>query len=243
MVKPVSKTTIPAYRYRYESEEWDSEDDTQITMKPCPAVNPTIKIPRDIYLIMKHIVLKASPNEVLMYMDAEKQGDDTYRVTRVWVPRQVVSETSVEVKDEDASAAPGVAHSHPFTTSHASFSGTDDEYINRNHDFSILFNGDGEITEAYMRLTLPCGRKVVMPAEVEIQDEFEEVAKEEAARLLKGKIRRKRYVSPYLSYYGYGYYDYEPDYYWARREKEEKEEISEEEREQIIKAFLDEPEE
>jgi hypothetical protein len=106
---------------------------------------------------------KGLSTEWIGYLHATQQEDGSFQVTGITVPKQEVGAASVTPKETVQSE--GVVHSH--VSMKAFFSGTDDDYINENHDFSIVVNKSEEYA-AVARLKLPCKAMSIVDTEVEI---------------------------------------------------------------------------
>jgi len=154
----------------WESDLSISEDDK------CPhitrAETPKVIIPQDIWHKIMGLTTELD-TEWLGYLGASKLQSGEWKVTDLRVPKQEVSTSTV--KPTETFQSEGVIHSH--ANMGAFFSGVDDDYLNENHDFSIVVNKDGD-TKAVARLELPCGSLSVIEAEVEIESPEYEDAKE-----------------------------------------------------------------
>jgi len=147
----------------YTSEEsfWDSGLQIISACGKAPVsitVNITPTVKRKIDLLMA----KYQNREWLAYLT----GKDL-TVDDMVVPKQVATSTSVsniqypaELKDKII----GVIHSHHSMG--AFFSGTDHDYINGNHDISIVVSRND--IKAQVRWDTPCGGKIIVPAKVKI---------------------------------------------------------------------------
>lgn len=115
-----------------------------------------VGIPWDIWVrcIYMSSTLK---HEWLGYFTGTIDGDRIV-VGGLEIPLQEVSAASVEVLDDGGiSNIVGVIHSHPFMKGKPSFSGTDRNYANQNHEFSIVMSASGEF-DAVGRVETQCGR-------------------------------------------------------------------------------------
>jgi proteasome lid subunit RPN8/RPN11 len=95
-----------------------------------------------------------------------KVKDGTFLVRDVVIPKQEASVASVQVLAQARTPEKliGVIHSHH--TMGSFFSGTDEEFINANHNLSIVVSVQGY--KAEVRLKAPCGALVKKEAKVEI---------------------------------------------------------------------------
>jgi len=106
-------------------------------------------------------------------------GKDFY-VEDLFIPDQVVSAASVNVSNNTViSDKPtiGVIHSHH--SMNIGFSGTDDAYINMNHNISILVNH--QRIESQVRVKTPCGAMKIVKGKVivDLNINFDEKSFEE----------------------------------------------------------------
>lgn len=123
---------------------------------------PKVYVPFEIWHRIMSLT-KGLSTEWLGYLHATQQEDGSWEVTGITVPKQEVGAASVTPKETVQSE--GVVHSHVGMK--AFFSGTDDAYINENHDFSIVVNKSEEYA-AVARLKLPCKALSIVDTEVEI---------------------------------------------------------------------------
>lgn len=102
------------------------------------------------------------------------------------IPPQVVGGATVEFKEQAPEGYTGVFHKHP--TGCTSFSGTDDNYINANHDVSILFH-NGTFITGIVNIPIPGSDGIRFQTTLSIQIQKHEVRNEvnvdmvEAARM------------------------------------------------------------
>jgi len=145
----------------------------------CPYMSddhkPTIIVPFEIWnKIMK--LTRELDTEWLGYLHGSHLQDGNWKVTDITVPKQEV--TGATVKPTETHSSEGVVHSH--VNMGVFFSSTDDDYLNENHDFSIVVNQSGE-SKAIVRKTLPCKTLSVVDADVSIEfpeSDVEEFLKE-----------------------------------------------------------------
>ena len=124
-------------------------------------------------------------------------------VTDIFIPNQEISTGSVDniVCDEynDINAI-GVIHSHH--TMGNGFSGTDDKYINQNHNISLCISVSG--IKGHVRWETPCGAFKVVDCIVKVKTESL-LNKEEFLTGVKEKIKKKTFTTVYHGGYpGYG---------------------------------------
>jgi len=145
-----------------------------------------------------HLMKKFSGTEWLAYLIGN--DEDKNRVVDIFIPNQVVN--SVNVKNVHCDEYNklniiGVIHSHHSMGN--SFSHTDDEWINQNHDISLCISKSG--INGHVRYKLPCGAYKIINAKVIINinssfdtKEFDEVIDE--------KIKKETFN---YGVYSYGY--------------------------------------
>lgn len=138
----------------------------------CPHTTGTIQLSPKAYskvlALMSHFDV-----EWLAYLVGRVDGE-TVRVTDLTVPAQRTTRSTVdEVEEAPPQGTVGVMHSH--VKMGAFFSGTDDKYINDNHDVSIVvsWKDDELVFKSQVRRQVPCGVSMVMvlPVTVVIQDQ------------------------------------------------------------------------
>lgn len=83
-------------------------------------------------------------------------NDDVIVVDDIMIPVQYVGGATIDFESAPPSGYNGVFHKHPTGVKH--FSGTDDRYINSNHDISLLFEGGNFIT-GIINLPLTNGKR------------------------------------------------------------------------------------
>ena len=120
---------------------WDAELEViDTTNKDNPVDAFKINIKQFVREKIEYLMDKFPNTEWLAYLVGEKINDNDYLITDLIVPSQTATSGNVyDVKhDWNRSEANvvGVIHSHH--TMGAFFSGTDDAYINQNHDISIV---------------------------------------------------------------------------------------------------------
>ena len=113
--------------------------------------------------------------EWLAYLDGEKRENGSILVDNLRIPKQRASYGAVEVDEFNQSDRHvGVMHSHHNLK--CGFSGTDDEFINQNHNLSLLVNHDtGPDSHMGFKITgqhkhqVPCGAIMVDKVKVVFQ--------------------------------------------------------------------------
>lgn len=154
-----------------QEEIWECEVDI---VKHCSKVpdNVTVKISPLVRKKITFLMKKFQGIEWLAYLI----GTDLV-VSDLFIPNQTVASASVNVDaDTPLPMVPmiGVIHSHHGMG--AFFSGTDDAYINGNHNISIVVSNTE--MKAQVRMKTPCGALRTLPANVAIDFnvELDEVA-------------------------------------------------------------------
>lgn len=149
-----------------EPDEWECEIDTVKDCSKAPKdddlivyIKPLVK--RKIDLLMD----KYKNREWLAYLFGEV-GEQII-IEDMDVPKQRATAArvdEVEYKVPEGKRVIGVIHSHHSMG--ATFSGTDDTWINMNHDISILVAHTG--IQSRVRWTAPCGAKKAVKAKVRL---------------------------------------------------------------------------
>lgn len=78
-------------------------------------------------------------NEFGCFIKGSFRGCDFYIDDDIYIPKQEVSAAAITFNEDCPKEMNGVVHRHPDGC--RAFSGTDDQYINSNFQFSILFEG------------------------------------------------------------------------------------------------------
>lgn len=144
---------------------WDIRD--QIYARKCSykvTVRPKILIPEKIW---NQIMALTSHLETEWggYFKAEMDQLGNWHISELIVPKQKASGALWEPMHGEEFDFPGVVHSHVNMV--AKFSGTDDEFINANHQFSIVVNKMAQI-DSVVTVELPCGLHKYVQGFVEI---------------------------------------------------------------------------
>jgi hypothetical protein len=150
-------------------------------------------------------ILSTEDKEFAAYLRAKKgdETDEVIQVTDILIPEQVKHAASVDLKEHPKDKrAYGIVHTHPFSKDSVSFSGADDESINKNNRFSIVMSKTGNY-EAVTRTILPCGEVSINTAKVvvtypTVKKAMEEFKKKALDAPPEPKHRKKRKVQPTL---------------------------------------------
>jgi len=138
--------------------------------------------------------------EWLAYLLGKK---GTREVEDIFIPDQSISTARVddiECEEYNNLSVIGVIHSH-HSMGH-SFSGTDHDYINGNHDISIVVSHSG--LAGQFRFKTPCGAYKIIEVNVRLKVNLE-FDDEKFIEAVKPKLIKKTYTS-YTSYGGYNGY-------------------------------------
>ncbi len=166
-----------------ENQEWDSGLEKPHT--ECPYKSVTLILRAIDYLKIKKCNEIFKDTEYSLYFNTEKINENTYRICEIIIPEQEVTSVSVDYKE--GNHAFGVIHKHPAGLQ--SFSGIDNDYINSNHDMSVLVT-DTSITGT-ARIKTPCG--CIMQTELTIL--IEEIENPEISEFItqaKERIKEKK---------------------------------------------------
>lgn len=161
----IKKMTEPAMEV---DDGWDnSNDDLKIVLN-CgrkPEVNIKIIFSRLVKSKIDLLMKKYQNTEWLAYLIGDV---DTRYVRDIAIPQQKVTAGSVRVEEQYIGKdCIGVIHSHHSLG--AFFSGTDDAYINKNHDISVVVAHNG--IKSQVRWTTPCGYKLITEGSVIVESE------------------------------------------------------------------------
>lgn len=121
------------------------------------------------------------------------------RVHDIFVPEQRAGQnfiSNVQCKEYNELNIIGAMHSHPWVQGN-NFSGHDDEFVNGNHDISLLVSKSG--MSGQVRVKVPCGAMFIVPADVRLDLEIDFNKKtfiEEVEEKINKKIQR---VAPAVS--------------------------------------------
>lgn len=129
-----------------------------------PDYKVKILIPYEIHMKIAKLSGIIKTLEWLGYLDGTKNKEGTeYTVTKIEVPKQVVTTASVHV--EDSRGALGTVHLHPMGGTFLST--TDEDYIGENHEITMSYNVDGKY-KAMAKYILPCKSIIYLDADVVI---------------------------------------------------------------------------
>lgn len=206
-----------------QDKHWDSGLKISKDHK-CPSLEEAeatkVIMPYRIWMLVMKLT-HAVDTEWLGYLQAEQLESGDWHVLELQIPEQEVQAAHVE--PTETIHAPGVIHSHVNMS--ATFSANDDEYINSNHDFSIVVNKNAQVS-VVQRVKLPCGALILSDSSLEVDypepEETEEFVKAAKAKL-KEKVYRKvctprkrnsralasqGYYDEYGQYYPWGWANY-----------------------------------
>lgn len=158
-------TTKPK-KYNTHGKVWD----TGITcIDDCHHKSEKIKlcISLDTYLKLEHLQKAFADVEFLVYANAELQTDGAFLIKDIIIPKQTVGMASVDDVQCD-NHFNTVIHKHPGDAP-GGFSRDDEEYVNMNHDFSLLI-GSKNLSNVIGvgRKKTDCGRWIRIPLDIDI---------------------------------------------------------------------------
>lgn len=144
-----------------DSDVWESKIDC---ITECPHKSKLkIHISLEVVLKLQYLQTQFPDHEFTVYGDMLLQ-DEKYILNDIIIPKQTVSFAAVDdiVVEGNHNT---IIHKHPGKTP-GGFSGTDNEFANSNHDFSILIGSEGlNGVLGIARKKVECGR--LMKAELE----------------------------------------------------------------------------
>jgi len=205
-----------------------SEPDEWETKVEC--ITECSKAPKDITVYLTPIVMAKIDALMKKYTSREWLGylvgspEKPFHIVDMVIPVQTATSASVDdiqfPKLENGMKVLGVIHSHHNMG--CGFSGTDDKWINQNHDISILVSHTS--MKVQVRVNVPCGAKKIMEAKPKVSYnlDFDE---ETFIKSAEENIRDRKIVTPYTSsrdnwydrycggdfFDGYGYVNREPE--------------------------------
>jgi len=150
-----------------ESDDWEVKVD---------CVTACSKAPEAIVVLMEPIVKSKIDALMKKYTNREWLGyffgkpEEPFHILDMFIPEQVATGTRVDKIEFSVDLIPegqkviGVVHSHH--TMGVGFSGTDEDFINGNHDISLLVAHSG--MKCQVRYTVPCGAKFIKEAKVKL---------------------------------------------------------------------------
>jgi hypothetical protein len=139
---------------KYKSNGWNIHDD--IFVHSCSFTNfyvSKVYMPMDIWNKIMAITTSLD-TEWGGYLKAQKDDNGDWKIQNLVVPKQKAGAAFYEVDKSENKDYEGVVHSH--VDMNASFSSIDEEYINANHEFSIVVNKSAQMS-VVIRVKLPCG--------------------------------------------------------------------------------------
>jgi len=142
-----------------EDTSWNNESLKEIN---CCALLPEIyaSMNADTFIKMHSLMNKMGSKEWLAYLIGERkekteENELEIYIKDLYLPKQYATSSSVDVLDSKRPEGyVGVIHSHHSMSKF--FSGTDNEYINSNHDLSIVVAKDG--MKGQYRFFPPCSK-------------------------------------------------------------------------------------
>lgn len=149
--------------YAVDDDVWDSKISY---IKECPHIKPVhIDISSDVYFKLRHLQEMFSDVEFTVYANAVLKEDGSYHISDIVIPKQKVGTASVDDIIVDGNYNTAI-HKHPGAAP-GGFSGIDDEYINSNHDFSLLIGStDLKTVVGVGRIMTTCKKYMRVPVEV-----------------------------------------------------------------------------
>ncbi len=167
-VKETPVKNTPKYKkYSPHGKVWD----TGITcIDACHHIKEKIKLRLTVetYLKLEHLQKEFPDVEFLVYGNAEQQTDGIFLIKDIVVPKQTVAMASVDDVECD-NHYNTVIHKHPGDTP-GGFSHDDDEYVNLNHDFSLLI-GSKDLSKimGVGRKKTDCGKWMRVPLDINVE--------------------------------------------------------------------------
>jgi hypothetical protein len=134
-----------------------------------PLKSPLIcYVPESILILLRSIeknMTKSLEFGIFVHGDLN-HSMDLILTEKFYVPKQTVTPVSIDFKEEvDKKIFNGVIHRHPSMCNN--FSGTDDDHINSNFDFSLLYVNNN-ITRGVLNLELKDHLRIQIPLEIKI---------------------------------------------------------------------------
>ena len=164
----------------------------------CPHKNirPKMELTGNAVLKLRYLQDKFKDVEFLVYGNATKIDGFNYVLDDIVVPEQVVGLASVDniiVKGQYNT----VIHKHPGNST--GFSAIDEQFINSNHDFSIVIGNDNKLnnTNGNASIQIECGRymKAKLDINVVIPSSKDEAFIKSAGENIKIAIAEQKFLS------------------------------------------------
>lgn len=143
-------------------------DSGKICIEKCPHEDTKTKylICGDAVLKLRYLQHQFKDVEFLVYGNSIKLADNSYKLEDVVVPEQVVGHASVD-NVVVVGTYNTVLHKHPGNMTN--FSSTDDEFVNSNHDFSLLIgSSDLKNANGIASIQLECNRYMKVKLDIDI---------------------------------------------------------------------------
>lgn len=143
-------------------------DSGKICIDKCPHENTKTKylICGDAVLKLRYLQNHFKDVEFLVYGNSIKCGEDSYKLEDVIVPEQVVGHASVD-NVVVIGTFNTVIHKHPGNMTN--FSSIDDEFVNSNHDFSLLIgSNDLKNANGIACIQVECSRYMKVKLDIDI---------------------------------------------------------------------------
>ena len=139
-------------------------------------VKPKIFVPEHILNICNEVQKQNGSNEYSMLLNGQWREQGFIIEDKYYIPKQEVSGASVDYKEDIGQYKKEyntIMHSHPFASS-SSFSSADDENINSNFLYSLLFAQDG-FCDAIINVDVGEGIRMQVKPEIVIYRDAETI--------------------------------------------------------------------
>lgn len=158
-----------------------------------------VHIPLKLQLVCNNIAKRVGGNEFSIYCRIDrKEGNNIYLSDFYVIPEQTVSPASIDYGKDPDTKVDTVIHRHPDGLN--SFSGTDESYINRNFECSILYTKAGGFVYGIYNMDMGNDVKLRLDVEPIITDGLGEID------ISMIKEKKYEYNKPGTSNRGYEYY-------------------------------------
>lgn len=150
-----------------QNDDWEVTVDCVTACSKAPDV-PVVLIEPIVKWKIDALMKKYTSREWLGYFFVKV--DKPFHIIDMVIPEQVATSARVDDIEFSSDQIPegmkvgGVIHSHHNMG--ATFSGTDDEFINGNHDISVLVAHSG--MKCRVRINVPCGAKIIKEAKMKL---------------------------------------------------------------------------